>query len=121
MKAPNTTIISAAFALALTVAPVMAIPFQLDSNKPAPPANDSLVINEDGGVLIITLNGVAISGSPFSPNAGSEHWVETLSGYSFDKNVNGTFKLGEPEDTREKNEISSFNTNGHFEWKSDIA
>ena len=82
---------------------------------------DSLVIDEINGTLVVTLNGVPVTGSPFAPTGPTDHWVETLSGFSFNNNVNGTFKLGEPEDTLTKNEISSFNTNGHFEWRSDIA
>ena len=88
---------------------------------PSGTTTDTLIIDEINDTLVITLNGTPISGSAFAPTGPKDHWVLTLTGYSFDKNVNGTFKLGEPENTNEKNEISSFNKNGHFEWRSDIA
>lgn len=103
----------------LSAAAVCAVP--MGHLRSSATTTDNLVINEVNGTLIITLNGTPISGSPFAPTGPGDHWVLTLSGYSFDKNVNGTFKLGEPENTRQKNEISSFNKNGHFEWRSDIA
>ena len=82
---------------------------------------DSLVINEINGTLDVTLNGVEVTGSPLASTGPTDHWVETLSGFSFNMNVNGTFKLGEPENALQKNEISGFNALGHFEWRSDIA
>ena len=119
MNTKRLIIITLALGLSLAVRTAEAIPI---GPKPlsifVAPANPVLTIVEANGTLTADENGTAVA---LMLGGTTDHWSVSLpSGWSFSSTL-ADIVLGEPEDMNSKNELSAFNTNGHFTWESDIG